>query len=120
MAIMPIPAAQAAAEPDMAAMTMQATMAALASPPERWPMQTRPKPKRLLLTPPTVMRFPMRRKKGIDMSVIPETCACRVAARPEIGGDRNAAHRDGRRDADQHQDEHGGEDHKHDHDGNPL
>ena len=75
MAIMPIPAAQAAAEPDMAAMTMQATMAALASPPERWPMQTRPKPKRLLLTPPTVMRFPMRRKKGIDMSVIPETCA---------------------------------------------
>ena len=44
---------------------------------------------------------------------------CRVTARPEIGGDRYAAHRDGRRDADHHQHEHGGEDHKHDHDGNP-
>ena len=74
MAIMPMPAAQAAAEPLMAAMMTHATMAAFERPPQRWPRQTRPKPKSDLLTPPTVIRFPMRRKNGIDMSVIPETC----------------------------------------------
>ena len=75
MAIMPMPAAQAAADPDIAAMMTQAAMAALESPPQRCPRQTRPKPKRLRLMPPTLMRLPIKRKNGIDISVMPETCA---------------------------------------------
>ena len=72
---MPMPAAQAAAEPDMAAMTMLAAIAALERPPQRCPRHTRPKPKRLFEIPPTDMRFPIRRKNGMDMSVIHETWA---------------------------------------------
>ena len=73
MAIMPMPAAQAAAEPDIAAITMQATMAALDKPPALCPKQTRPKPKRLFEMPPTLMRLPMSKKNGIDIKVMPET-----------------------------------------------
>ena len=72
---MPMPAAQAAAEPDIAAMMMLAAMAAFESPPQRCPRHTRPKPKRSREIPPTLMRLPMRRKNGIDISVMPETCA---------------------------------------------
>ncbi len=42
MAIMPMPAAQAAADSDIATITMLAAMAALESPPQRCPKHTRP------------------------------------------------------------------------------
>ena len=75
MAIMPMPAAQAAADPDIAAMMTQATIAAFDNPPQRCPRHTRPNPKRLRLMPPTLIKFPIKRKNGIDISVMPETWA---------------------------------------------
>ena len=59
--------------PDIAAITMQATMAAFDRPPALCPRHTRPKPKRLCEIPPTLMRLPIRRKNGIDIKVMPET-----------------------------------------------
>ena len=71
---MPIPAAHAAADPDIAAITIQATIAALDKPQALWPKQTLPKPNKLWEMPPTLMRLPINKKKGMDIRVMPETC----------------------------------------------
>ena len=73
MAIIPMPAATAAAEPDMADMSMQDTIAALDRPPQRCPRHALAKPNRSCEMPPAFIRLPISRKNGIDISEMPLT-----------------------------------------------